>query len=107
MPFVANNDTVNEIKQRISDLKEEVDKLRQILETNLDDMIVELLIKKLAELNELNDQHEELINTILDTKKICVTLNNTSSDKTKRAMELFERGDIEGANTILNSIISE
>ena len=106
LPFVADNSRYKEKTAMLESLSHEVEQLRQAIAqmpnmTYLQDM----LQQKLNELNALKEEIEKFQVALLDTaKRIADMQLEKVSGTLARAIDAFEKGDLDGANALLNEI---
>lgn len=106
IPFASNNREYIRLKQEISTIQSEISIYEEILATNHNESIYNLLNKQRAKLyyakEELTKHEENLYNTAL---RIAQQQNNRISERTARAIKAFEEGRASDANTILEEAL--
>lgn len=106
LPFVADNEKYKEKNAQIESLSVEIEQLRQaIAQMPTMTTLKDLLQLKLKELNKYKDELEQFQSSLLDTaKRIADIQLEKISGTMARAIELFETGDLDGTNALLNEI---
>lgn len=106
LPFVADNERYKEMTTRIESLLIEVEQLRQaVAQMPTLTALQNLLQQKLKELNSQKDELERFQISLLDTaKRIADMQIEKTSCTLSRAIEMFNSGNLDGANVLLNEI---
>ena len=103
LQFVAQNKDYLELRDKINELKSDIEDLHERLEKTPDDeKIKDRLQHKLNCKNKLQEEFSKYQQQILDIQKDIVKLQGEKiSERIKEAIEAFSRGDIRKADDIL------
>ncbi len=103
LQFAAGNEDYQRMSQRLAELPEKIEKMRLKLEKHPDDEdYIDDLQKLLNERNALQEQFDKQQQFLFDTaKRIAQLQGDRITDRMRRAIEAFERGDVREANIIL------
>ncbi len=102
--FAADNPDYQRMSNRLQELPSLIEKARLRVEKYPDDQdLIDDLQKLLNENNQLQKDFDQQEQLLFDTTKRIATLQGeTITDRMRRAIEAFERGDVREANIILD-----
>ncbi len=103
LPFAARNEAYQKMRAELLSLPDEIDKARQRIEKYPDDEdLKDELQKKLNHYNQLKEDFKHLQKNLFAAAKMITSLQlQQVNARVRRAIEAFEAGDLERANTIL------
>ena len=103
LPFAAGNEAYQKMSAELLSLPDEIEKARQRAEKYPDDEdLKDELQKKLNRYNQLKEEFKHLQENLFATAKMITNLQlQQVNARVRRAIEAFEAGDLERANTIL------
>lgn len=103
LPFAAGNEAYQKMSAELLTLPDEIDKARQLAEKCPDnESLKDELQKKLNRYNQLKEEFKHLQENLFATAKMITSLQlQQVNARVRRAIEAFEAGDLERANTIL------
>ncbi len=103
LPFAAGNEAYQKMSAELLSLSDEIDKARQLAEKCPDnESLKDELQKKLNHYNQLKEEFKHLQENLFATAKMITSLQlQQVNARVRRAIEAFEAGDLERANTIL------
>lgn len=109
LKFAAGNEAYQKMSAEIATLPEIIEKARMRVEKFPDDEdLREDLQQKLNRLNHLKAEFSHLQKALFDTaQRITAMQLEQVSDMMRRAIEAFEEGNLERANTLLDEIAQE
>ena len=109
LPFAAGNKDYQRISAELATLPGEIDGARQFVAEHPDnDYMRGELQKKLNRYNGLKEEFAGLQQTLFETsQRIAGMQREQLSDKLRRATEAFEKGNLDGANALLDEIAHE
>lgn len=109
LPYVACNKSYQRMKEKMETLQTEIEKMRQAIEQCPGvDALKELLQQKLDEYNQLKKDFNQQQQALFDTaKRISEMQIEKISLTLRRAIEAFDEGNVERANTLLDEIADE
>ncbi len=103
VPFAANNERSRELKKRLSMLQEEINGLESAYKATPNDIIAQMINGKRAECNALVQELSNHEQTLFDTAmRMARYAGQRVSERTRRAMALFEEGRVSEANAVLD-----
>ena len=107
--FAAGNNTYQKMRHELASLPEKIEKARQrVARFPNDEDLLEDLQQKLDRYNKMKDDFVNLQQKLFETaKRISSMQMEHVSDMLRHAIEAFDKGQIELANTILNEIAHE
>lgn len=107
--FAAGNEAYQKIKTDLADLPDEIDMLRMMVESHPEQQkYKDQLQKKLDKYNHIKEEFDQLQKALFDTAQRIASMQlERVSDLLRRAIEAFEEGNIERANTLLDEIADE
>ena len=102
VPFAANNEYYQDLKQRIAKLNEEITTLATLLQSVPNDAIEKMLNDKRGERHQLNEELAKYEQTLFGiAMRMSRYVGERVSARMQRAMELFEAGKVSEANVVL------
>ena len=109
LPFAAGNKNYKELKEELDGLPEGIELAQQAFNEHPDsERHRNNLQKKLGRYNALKKEFAQLQKALFDTSQRIATMQREQlSDKLRRATEAFEKGDLDGANALLDEIIND
>ena len=109
LQFAAGNETYQKMSAELAELPEKIEKARQRVDKFPDDEdLRDELQQKLNRYNQLKDEFEQLQKSLFETAQRIASMQlERVSDMLRRAIEAFEEGNIERANTLLDEIAHE
>lgn len=109
LQFAAGNEAYQKMSAELASLPEKIEKARQRVEKFADDEdLRDDLQQKLNRYNNLKEEFAELQKKLFETaQRIAAMQLEQVSDMLRRAIEAFEDGNIERANTLLDEIAHE
>ena len=109
LQFAAGNEPYQKMSAELAALPEKIEKARQRVEKFPDDEdLRDDLQQKLNRYNKLKEEFEQLQKALFDTaQRIAAMQLERVSDILRRAVEAFEEGNLERANTLLDEIAHE
>lgn len=104
LPFAADNEAYQKMSAELLSLPDEIDKARQRVKKYPDDKdLKDELQKKLNRYNQLKEDFKHLQENLFAAAKMITNLQlQQVNARVRRAIEAFEAGDLERANTILD-----
>lgn len=107
--FAADNEAYRKMSAELAALPEKIEKARQRVERFPDDEdLRDELQQKLDCYNKLKDEFAQLQKNLFETaQRIASMQQEQISDMLRRAIEAFENGNLERANTLLDEIANE
>ena len=104
VPFAGNNVSFNNYRKDIEELDKQIDAYKMtLLAVPGNETIENLLHKARIRKDEKKKELEKLENNLLNTAKQIVSLSYTeSNNRLRKAIELFESGNNDGANAVLD-----
>ena len=103
VPFAANDERSRELKKRLSMLQEEINRLESAYKAAPNDIIAQMINGKRAECNALVQELSNHEQTLFDTAmRMARYAGQRVSERTRRAMALFEEGRVSEANAVLD-----
>lgn len=104
LQFAAGNEEYQRMSVRLSELSLSLERSRRLIEKYPEDEDLKDDFQKLVrERNELQEEFEKQQNHLLDTaKRIAKIIGNVLSERMRRAIEAFEKGNVREANIILS-----
>lgn len=109
LQFAAGNDAYCKMNEELAALPELIEKARSRAEKYPDDKdLLDDLQQKLNRYNSLKEEFAQLQKALFETaRRITIMQQANVSDMLRRAIEAFEKGNLERANTILDEIAQE
>ena len=109
LQFVSDNANYQKQKEKLATLSAEIEQLWQAIEqTPSLDFLRQLHQQKLNEYNALKEEFEQYQQALFNTaKRISQMQLEQTSDLIRRAVEAFEKGNIERTNTLLDEVAYE
>ena len=109
LQFAAGNEEYLKMSAELAGLPEKIEKARQRVDKFPDDEdLRDDLQQKLNRYNKLKNEFEQLQKALFDTaQRIAAMQLERVSDMLRRAIEAFEEGNLERANTLLDEIAHE
>ena len=109
LQFAAGNDAYCKMNEELAALPELIEKARSRAEKDPDDKdLLDDLQQKLNRYNSLKEEFAQLQKALFETaRRITIMQQAHVSDMLRRAIEAFEKGNLERANTILDEIAQE
>ena len=109
LQFAAGNEAYQKMSAELASLPEKIEKARQRVEKFPDDEdLIDDLQQKLNRYNKLKEEFAELQKALFETaQRIAAMQLEQVSDMLRRAIEAFEEGNLERANTLLDEIAHE
>ena len=102
VPFAANNEHYQDLKQRIAKLNEEITTFATLLQATPNDVIEKMLNDKRCERHQLSEELAKYEQNLFD---IAMRMSRYSGERVsarmQRALELFEAGKVSEANVVL------
>ena len=102
IPFAANNEHYQDLKQRIAKLNEEITTFATLLQATPNDVIEKMLNDKRSERHQLSEELAKYEQNLFD---IAMRMSRYSGERVsarmQRALELFEAGKVSEANVVL------
>ena len=109
LQFASDNANYQKQKEKLATLSAEIEQLWQAIEqTPSLDFLRQLHHQKLKEYNALKEEFEQYQQALFNTaKRISQMQLEQTSDLIRRAVEAFEKGNIERTNTLLDEVAYE
>ena len=109
LKFAAGNDAYQKMSAELASLPEKIEKARQRVDKFPDDEdLIDDLQQKLNHYNMLKDEFSQLQKALFETaQRIAAMQLEQVSSMLRRAIEAFEEGNLERANTLLDEIAHE
>ena len=109
LQFAAGNEAYQKMSAELAALPEKIEKARQRVEKFPDDEdLIDDLQQKLNRYNKLKDEFAQIQKSLFETaQRIAAMQLEQVSDMLRRAIEAFEDGNLERANTLLDEIAHE
>lgn len=109
LQFAAGNEAYCKMNAELAALPELIEKARSRTEKYPDDEdLLDDLQQKLDRYNSLKEEFAQLQKALFETaRRITIMQQERVSDMLRRAIEAFEKGNVEQANTILDEIAQE
>ena len=109
LQFAAGNEAYCKMNEELAALPELIEKARSRAEKYPDDEdLLDDLQSKLNRYNSLKEEFAQLQKALFETaRRITIMQQERVSDMLRRAIEAFEKGNLERANTILDEIAQE
>ena len=109
LQFAAGNEAYRKMSAELTELPEKIEKARQRVEKYPNDEdLADDLQQKLNRYNALKKEFEQLQKALFETAQRIASMQlERVSDLLRRAIEAFEEGNIERANTLLDEIAHE
>ncbi len=109
LPFAANNTEYQHLEQQLTALDQDIEKLRQKIKKYPDDEdfsrdLSQKVLAREALQREFQRQQDALLGA---AKRIAELRKQQVSEKLEQAIELFDSGDMRGANALLRDIERE
>ena len=109
LQFAAGNEAYQKLSVELATLPKKIEKARQRVDKfPNDEDLRDDLQQKLNRYNKLKEEFEQLQKALFDTAQRIATMQfEHVSDMLRRAIEAFEEGNIERANTLLDEMARE
>jgi tetratricopeptide (TPR) repeat protein len=109
LQFAAGNAAYQKMSAELAALPEKIEKARQRVKKFPDDEdLIDDLQQKLNRYNKLKDEFSQIQKSLFETaQRIAAMQLEQVSDMLRRAIEAFEDGNLERANTLLDEIAHE
>lgn len=109
LQFAAGNEAYCKMNEELATLPKQIEKARSRAEKYPDDEdLLDDLQSKLNRYNSLKEEFAQLQKALFETaRRITIMQQERVSDMLRRAIEAFEKGNLERANTILDEIAQE
>lgn len=109
LQFASGNEAYCKMNTELAALPEQIEKARSRVEKYPDDEdLLDDLQQKLNRYNSLKEEFVQLQKALFETaRRITIMQQERVSDMLRRAIEAFEKGNLERANTILDEIAQE
>ena len=109
LQFVAGNEAYQKMNNELMHLPDKIEKARALTEKYPDDDdLKEELQQRINRFNQLKEDFDQLQNALFETaQRITAMQLEYISEKLQRAIEAFDNGNLERANTLLDEIAIE
>lgn len=109
LQFAAGNEAYQKMSAELAALPEKIEKARQRVDKfPYDEDLIDDLQQKLNRYNKLKDEFSQIQKSLFETaQRIAAMQQEQVSDILRRAIEAFEDGNLERANTLLDEIAHE
>ncbi len=101
--FAAQNGHYRKLKESLTKLEEEIKTFEAIIATQENEMLARMLNEKRSERNKLQEELSSHEQSLFDTAmRVAKLAGEKISERTRRAIALFEEGKVTEANTLLD-----